>query len=439
MSCTDRYGLPLTTSSDRAAALYREGVDLLLSAWPGAAETLDQSIAVDPDFALAHAARARLHAIRAEPTLARERIGMARTLVVRNGTEREKSHVAVLAHAIEGRAKEALGATLAHCENWPRDAMILSLPLGAFGLFAFSGMADHDQARVDFCTKHARHFDDDDWWFVSNHGWALVEYGDLVAGRRLAERGLDLRRANAHAAHGLAHAMFEDGSGAEAEAFISDWLPGYDRSGFLHSHIAWHQALIALESGDVSRAMTLYDDHIRPHRTIAAAINVVSDGASFLWRLRAYGHQVPPNRWDEVATYADTAFPKASLAFIDLHMALLAIATGKTDALDARLAAITTRADAGTSLTGTLVPDLSRALRTFADEDFAGCIGTMEPIAADVVRIGGSRAQREIVEDTLLIALMRAGEATKARALLDTRLHRRPSPRDSLWRQSLGA
>ena len=32
----DRYDLPLTTASDRAAAHYRDGVDCMLSAWHGA-------------------------------------------------------------------------------------------------------------------------------------------------------------------------------------------------------------------------------------------------------------------------------------------------------------------------------------------------------------------------------------------------------------------
>jgi hypothetical protein len=64
MGHPDSRGLPLSTTSDLAAERYRNGVALL----PGAAENLDQASAADPDFALAHAARARLHAIRAEPT-----------------------------------------------------------------------------------------------------------------------------------------------------------------------------------------------------------------------------------------------------------------------------------------------------------------------------------------------------------------------------------
>jgi hypothetical protein len=58
-------------------------------------------------------------------------------------------------------------------------------------------------------------------------------------------------------------------------------------------------------------------------------------------------------------------------------------------------------------------------------------------VLADVVRIGGSHAQRELVEDTFVVALMRAGELPRARVLLDQRLHRRPSPRDDRWRAAM--
>jgi hypothetical protein len=42
-------------------------------------------------------------------------------------------------------------------------------------------------------------------------------------------------------------------------------------------------------------------------------------------------------------------------------------------------------------------------------------------------------------DNMLLVALMRSGEAAKARALLDRRPHRRPSPRDTRWHGLLGA
>ncbi|MBS0560073.1 MAG: tetratricopeptide repeat protein [Proteobacteria bacterium] len=439
MPHADSRSLPISTDSAAAAEHYREGVDLMLSAWPGADEALDAAIAADPDFALAHAARARLHAIRAQGTQARTRIAVAREAVARRGDERERSHVDVLSLAIAGQSAKALERTLAHADEWPRDAVILGLPLGAFGLFAFSGMADHDQVRVDLCERHAARYADDDWWFLTYRGWAHAENGAVAHGRAMTERALALRAANANAVHALSHAMYEAGDNTEAERLIGGWLPGYDRTGSLHGHIAWHSALVALERGDAEGALAVYARHVQPSVSAGMPINIVTDGASLLWRVQAYGHAAPDALWREAADYAAAAFPNPGMAFVDVHMALLAAATGDRAAVEQRAAALDTLVRAGSLPAGPVVPAICRAALAFADGDYAGCVRLLEPVAAEVVRIGGSGAQREVIEDTLLLALMRGGEAGKARALLDRRLHRRPSPRDAAWRAALAA
>lgn len=433
MPHADRYGLALSTDSDAAAAAYREGVDLMLAAWPGAAEAFDRATAADPDFALASIARARMHFVYAEVAEAREKANLARELVARRGDAREKSHVETLALGFEGKSGPSLKLALEHAEAWPRDAVILSLPLGAFGLFAFSGMPDHEQAKVDLLERHARHYSDD-WWFLTYLGWSHSENRNVAQGRALTERAFAARRENANAAHALAHAMFEDGSAAEAEAMIADWLPTYDRGGILHAHIAWHAALTALERDDAARALAIYAESLRPEVNAAPPINVVTDGAALLWRVGLEGHRVPPEIWRETAANAGKAFPQAGNAFIDIHLAIADAATGNTAGLDRRIAQIEKRLAEGKALAGPVVPAVCRAVRAFAAGDYADCARLLEPVAGEVVRIGGSHAQREMIEDTLLLARIKGGEAGKARATLDARLHRRPSARDERWR-----
>ena len=115
----DRYGLALATSSAEAAADYRAGVDLLLSAWPGADARFKEAIGHDPGFALAHAGLARHLQIYGRMAEARETIAQARSLVA-GATAREKAHVGVVALAIDGQAVKALEALLAHLEANPR-------------------------------------------------------------------------------------------------------------------------------------------------------------------------------------------------------------------------------------------------------------------------------------------------------------------------------
>ena len=57
----------------------------------------------------------------------------------------------------------------------------------------------------------------------------------------------------------------------------------------------------------------------------------------------------------------------------------------------------------------------------------AAAIATLEPALAETVRIGGSRAQRDIIENTLLAAYLKDGRGTDARRLVAAHTDRRPS------------
>src|SRR5258708_15188676 len=139
---SDRYGLALAPSSAKAAAAYRRGVDLLLSAWPGAGDSLLEAIAHDPGFALAHAALARHLQIYARTAEAREAIARAHALMA-TATAREAAHVRILGLAVEGQSAKTLAALLEHLQAHPRDALALSPALGALRLDRFHGPPDH--------------------------------------------------------------------------------------------------------------------------------------------------------------------------------------------------------------------------------------------------------------------------------------------------------
>ena len=109
------------------------------------------------------------------------------------------------------------------------------------------------------------------------------------------------------------------------------------------------------------------------------------------------------------------AFPKSSIPFADVHMALFAAATRNQAALEERLAVIEKRLADGKLPAGPVVPRLFRAMTAFAGEDHAGCVAQLEPVLDEVVRIGGSHAQRELIEDTFIVALMKSGDLARAR------------------------
>jgi tetratricopeptide (TPR) repeat protein len=425
----DRYDLPLTTTSDRAAAHYRDGVDCMLSAWHGAEAAFDKAIAEDPGFALAHIGRARLHQLNMEGAKACAMAAQAVQLAA-GAAPREIAHVAIMAAVIESKPKLAVSGAEAHLEEYPRDALVLALLLGAFGLYAFSGRADHDAAKLAICERHARHYSED-WWFLSYLGWSHTEAGNLATGRALSERAMGLRSANANAAHGLSHAMFEQGDMEAGRSFLAQWMPAHDRQSFLHGHLAWHVALTALDAGDLDGALAIYEQHIRPAGRPYPPLNIFTDGASLLWRLSLAGRAGLEPHWRDIAAYGEKYFPQAGAHFADVHFALAAAAG--SDALETRLAQLEARAADGKLAPGPAAIDLCRGIRAFAEGDHDGAVRLLEPAISDLARIGGSHAQRELWEDTLIVAYMRAGHGDKAASRISARLDRRPSARDEAW------
>jgi Tfp pilus assembly protein PilF len=432
----DRYGLPVTTASETAAAAYREGLDRILSAWVGAAEPLEHAIAEDPGFALAYIARARVHQIYAEAADARAKAAQARRLAA-NLTKRERQHIEIIATAIEGQSKAALAKAEQHLDEFPRDALVLSLLLGAFGLYAFSGRSDHDAARVAICERHARHYGQD-WWFLTYLGWSHTEAGNHGAGRNITELALTLRRNNGNAAHALAHALYEQGDTVAGDAFLADWLPAYDRASFLNGHLSWHFALLALGSDDVDKALSIYQERIRPAVADGPPLpplNVFTDSASLLWRLALSGRTDLDAHWRDVAVYSDRVFPRAGVHFADLHWALVAAAT-QSETFDQRMAELESLQASGKLAPGRSVIDLCRGIHAFANGDYATAILAFEPLMPDIAKIGGSHAQREVYEDTYIVACLRNGRPEKARQIISRRLDHRPSTNEPWLQQA---
>jgi hypothetical protein len=426
----DRYGLPLTTTSDRAAAHYIDGADRMLAALHGADAAFDAAIAEDPDFALAHVGRARVHQINMEGTEARAKAARARQLAAA-ASPRERQHVEIMASVIESQARKATLAAEQHLEEYPRDAQVLSLLLGAFGLYAFSGRADHDAARLAVSERYARDYGED-WWFLTYLGWSKTEAGDVVSGRAITERGYALKPENAGAAHAVAHALFEQGEPWEGRAFLTNWLPANDRTSFLQGHLAWHLALIALEEGDADGALDIYERHIKPAGRPYPPLNIYTDTASLLWRLSLAGKTGLKSHWQDVAAYGDRYFPKAGAHFADVHHALVA-ATTNAEALQTRLMEMEARQAGGKLAPGPSAIGLGRGIAAFAAGDHDNAVRILAPLMPELVRIGGSHAQRELWEDTFIVACLRAGRGSGATRLISDRLHRRPSCRDAAW------
>ena len=98
--------------------------------------------------------------------------------------------------------------------------------------------------------------------------------------------------------------------------------------------------------------------------------------------------------------FANGAFPRAGVAFSDMHIALAEAVAGATQRWRRAKARSTSSRAGGRYPSGPLVPAVSRAFAAFERQDFSAAIDALEPIAGELERIGGSRAQLDLVEFT---------------------------------------
>jgi tetratricopeptide (TPR) repeat protein len=427
----DRYGLPMSTSSTRAAERCSEGLDLLLENNYGPEEKFQQAVDSDEGFALAQAYAAYMWMLRAQVPKARESAAGARSHAA-GISRREQRLVEAVSLWADGKGPLAMPMIKEHLAEFPRDMFMLRLAqrlyvLGCNG----AGVPDFPE-QLFALAKSVEQENSGDWAFLGLSAFAHHETGRVDEALPLAERSLQLRPSNAVAAHSVAHVFFEKGNHGEGADFMGSWLPGFDKRASYHVHLSWHHALFELAMGRYQQALDLYQADIRP-AVVDKSITALNDSASLLWRLQVYAGAPPPFPWQEVRDQGTPAAERPGPAFRDAHAALAFAGGGDESMLGRLIDRLRTAAKGGDRLAAEVTLPLVEGIGAFARGEYGAAVGFLEPVFPQLTRIGGSHAQREVFEETLLEGYLRAERFDKAEEMLQSRLRRRESVRDLFW------
>ena len=417
----DRYGLELSTNSSIARDAYVNAVDAVLSATGDAEGLLRTCIEADPEFALSYAVLARVQQLSGRMPEAKISGGKALELA-QNATDREKQHAQVFQLLTSGQGPKGLELIRSHIQQYQKDAFVLAPACSVFGLIGFSGRVEREDEQVSLLKPLVEAYGDD-WWFLTVYAFALVEIGEWKRGRDLVERALEQKPRSAHTAHVQAHALYEAGEDQLLAKYLEEWLPDYSSDCPLSCHIWWHLCLAKLMIGDHQSIFDIYDQNCAPGNTNSPSINVFTDGASLLWRSELAGIERSHDRWEALLDYRNSSFPKP-MVFVDAHGALPAIALGNKADLDEWHDQVLEAGNNGKLPAGHIPAELAKAFSSHAKGDWSSVISILEPISNDVVRIGGSRAQRDLIQNTLLSAFIKDGRPDAARSFLNAQSDR---------------
>jgi len=423
MGIRDDWGHTLSGATGGSLQHYRTALDELRVYRGDPVASVDRALALNPDFVMAHALRAWLHLLGTEPAglpVARAALAAAQTLPM---TERERGHIAAIGQ-LAGGAWHAAARTLEDLSiAWPLDALALQVGHQLDFFLGESRMLRDRIARaLPAWTTGMTGYSA----LLGMHAFGLEEAGDYAGAERLGRRAVDLDSRDGWAWHAVAHVMEMQDRQQGGIAWLGDDPASWSTDSFFAVHNWWHLALFHLETGNLDRVLDLFDGPIYGARS--AIVLEMIDASALLWRLHLRGVDVG-DRWNDLA---DKWLPLAgagNYAFNDAHAMLAFVGAGRSqpalDLLNAQEQALRKSDDNARFLSDVGSP-VTRAILAFGLGEYAEAVELLRPVRNHSHRFGGSHAQRDLIDLTLIEAATRGGQHRLAAALIAERGSARP-------------
>ena len=423
MAIRDDWGHTLTGASGESLAHYHSALDELRVYRGDPVASTDRALAVDSGFVMAHALRAWLHLLGTEPAglaVARDALVTARALPM---TDRERGHVTAIGQLVAGEWHGAARTLEDLSIAWPLDALALQV---GHQLDFFRGESRMLRDRIARALPAWNASLPGYSALLGMHAFGLEETGDYLRAEHLGRRAVELDRRDGWAWHAVAHVMEMQDRQHDGIAWLGEDTAGWSEGSFFAVHNWWHLALFHLEAGETSRVLELFDGPVYGARS-PVVLDMV-DASALLWRLHLRGIDVG-DRWQAVA---DNWLPLATAgnyAFNDAHAMLAFVGAGQSPAALDLLAAqqqALRRGDDNSRFLADVGSPVTRAILAFGRGEYAAAVELLRPVRNSAHRFGGSHAQRDLIDLTLIEAATRAGQQRLAAALIAERAGARP-------------
>jgi hypothetical protein len=376
--------------------------------------SVERALAASPELVMGHVLKAYLHLMGTEPAAVPVAVAAHEAAQALPANDRERRHLQAIKLVAEGRWRAA-GRTLEDLSvEYPRDALALQ--------------AGH---QVDFFTGDSRMLRDriaralPAWSrgvtgyhaVLGMYAFGLEESGNYVRAEAAGRSSVELEPRDGWGQHAVAHVMEMQDRRREGIAWMRGNSIAWSRDSFFARHNWWHLALFHLGLGDIDEVLALYDGPI--YGEPSSVILEMIDASAMLWRLHLRGVDVG-NRWEALADRWAPVATAGNYAFNDVHAMIAFVGAGRGSSaeavLEAQRAAMEGTGD-NVDFTREVGSPVARAIKAFGDGDYARTVELLRPIRSYSHRYGGSHAQRDLIDLTLIEAAARAGQHTLAAAL----------------------
>ena len=393
--------------------------------------SVDRALAAAPDMVMAHILKAWLHLMGTEPSGLPVARACHQAATVLSANERERGHLQAIRLLTEGLWRDA-GRTLEDVSAaYPRDALAL-----------------HAGHLIDFFTGDSRMLRDriaralPEWSsgmpgyhaLLGMHAFGLEETGDYVQAERVGRRSVELEPRDGWGQHAVAHVMEMQNRARDGIAWMRADPDAWSRDSSFAIHNWWHVAMFHLEVGDIDEVLRVYDGPI--FGKSSGLIIEMIDASALLWRLRLRGIDVG-KRWEALADRWAPVATDSNYAFNDAHAMMAFVGADRPKARQAVVHSLKEAMNGGgdnVQFTREVGYPAALAIQAFGHGNYAECVRLLRPIRSYAHRFGGSHAQRDVLDLTLIEAALRGGNQALGKALANERKAIRPnSPLSGLF------
>lgn len=424
MLLNDALGNRVSGATHAGFERYQHANELLQRYAGDPVAVVDCAIAASPDMVMAHALRAWLHLLGTEPgglPVAKESLQRALQLPA---THREAAHLRAIGQLIAGRWHEASRTLEDVTIEFPTDALALQV---GHQIDFFTGSSRMLRDRIARALPEWREDMPGYHSLLGMHAFGLEECGDYARAEGQGRRAVELEPRDGWAQHAVAHVMEMQGRQRDGIAWMGANPEAWSRDSFLAVHNWWHFALFHLDLGQIDEVLALFDGPIGGKHS-AVVLDMI-DASALLWRLKLRGIDVG-NRWNALADRWEPLAAAGNYAFNDAHAVMAFVGANRPQrvaaVLDAQSVAMG-RNDDNATFTRDVGRPVALAIKAFGEGNYAQAVRLLRPVRNIASRFGGSHAQRDLLDLTLIEAAVRAEHDDLATAFIAERIDVRPA------------
>ncbi len=421
---TDKYGNVVHGATPLGVEKLNAAMDMFALFRGDPLALADEALKAAPNLVMAHILKAYAMAVATEPEADAGARIIVESIKGKPAGEREASHIKALELVLDGEWNSAALHLDQHTMRHPRD--LLALQVGHLMDF-FRGNARNLRDRIARALPAWTPGEPGHNILLGLYAFGLEETGDYAKAEDAGRAALESEPYDGWAHHAVAHVFEMQGRTEQGLAWMADREPYWSvEDNFFQVHNWWHKALFHLDLGQKDEVLAVYDQRVRGDRS--EVVMDLIDASALLWRAQMSGIDVG-DRWSDIATAWDNHAYSPLYPFNDWHAAMAYLGAGRNADVSRQVSKWrsdhTPNTETARWAHATAIP-LIEGFAAFWTGDYRRAVEILHPVRFIANQFGGSHAQRDIIDWTLIEAAIRGGLRDVAQALTNERLAIKP-------------